>query len=318
MKIVVLDGYTLNPGDLSWEALETLGKLTVYDRTEPEKVIERSAGATILLTNKTVLSEEHFAELDELKYIGVLATGYNVVDITAAKNRGVVVTNIPTYGTTSVAQMVFAHVLNLCHHIGEHAQGVTKGKWCESVDFCYWDFPLIELAGRTMGLIGLGRIGQATAALALAFGMKVIAYDAIMKESPLEGVQLVPLDELFQKSDVISLHCPLTADTEKMINAQRLKKMKPEAFLINTGRGPLIEETALAEALNSGLIAGAGLDVITVEPATKNNPLLQAKNCYITPHIAWATAAARKRLLNTAVQNVQAFQNGKPVNIVNK
>jgi len=318
MKIVVLDGYTLNPGDLTWDALAQLGDLTVHDRTNPRDLFERSRDAEVLLTNKTILAEEHFAKLPELRYIGVLATGYNVVDVEAAKKRNITVTNVPTYGTQSVAQMVFAHLLNLCHHVAEHAQTTQKGEWCSSKDFCYWDFPLIELADKTMGLVGLGRIGMATARLALEFGMKVIAYDIALKDSPIAGVKLVELNELFVRSDVISLHCPLTPQTENIINAESLGKMKPEAFLINTGRGPLVDESALAEALNKGEIAAAGLDVLSVEPPQKNNPLLQAKNCYITPHIAWATRAARKRLLETVIENVKAFKNNSPVNVVNE
>ena len=272
MKIVVLDGYTLNPGDLSWEALAQSGELTVHDRTGPGDVLERSIDAEVLLTNKTILTEEHFAELPELKYIGVLATGYNVVDVESAKKRNIIVTNVPTYGTQSVAQMVFAHLLNLCHHVAEHAGTTQAGRWCSSKDFCYWDFPLIELAGKTMGLIGLGKIGLASARLALAFGMKVIACDIALKDSPIAGVELVELKEIFVRSDVISLHCPLTPQTKNIINADSLRQMKPTAFLINTGRGPLVDEAALADALNKGEIAAAGLDVLSVEPPQKKQP----------------------------------------------
>lgn len=316
MNIVVLDGYTLNPGDLSWEPLAALGRLTVYERTESEAIMERARGAEILLTNKTMLGREHFERLPALKYIGVLATGYNVVDVAAAAARGIVVTNVPTYGTVSVAQLTLAHLLNWCHRVAEHAQGVSRGKWCDSRDFCYHEFPLIELADRTMGLIGFGRIGQATARLAIAFGMRVIAHDTAVAKSPLAEVELAGLDDLLRRSDVVSLHCPLTPATEKLIDGEALAKMKPNAFLINTSRGPLIDEAALAEALNAGAIAGAGLDVLSTEPAQRNNPLLRARNCFITPHLAWATQAARQRLLTTAVENVEAFIAGRPRNAV--
>lgn len=314
MKIVVLDGLTLNPGDLTWEGLQALGAVTVHDRTPPAQVLERARDAEIVLTNKTVLGRAEIAALPKLRYIGVLATGYNVVDIAAAKERGVVVTNIPTYGTTSVAQMAFALLLELCHHVGEHARAVREGAWTRSKDFCFWNYPLVELQGLTFGVVGYGRIGAAVVALARAFGMKVIGYT--VPPSADAGVEWVALDEVFRRSDVISLHCPLTADTKGIVDARRLALMKPTAFLLNTSRGPLVDERALADALNRGVIAGAAVDVLPVEPPPADNPLLQAKNCLITPHISWATRSARARLMGTAVDNVRAFQAGKPVNTV--
>ncbi len=315
MRIVVLDGYTLNPGDLSWKGLEALGNCTVHERTPADKIIERAADAEILMTNKTVLSRETIGQLPKLKYIGVLATGFNVVDIDAARERGIPVANIPTYGTRSVAQMTFALLLELTQNVAHHARTVREGRWSASEDFCYWDTPLVELADLTIGLIGLGRIGHATAEAARGFGMKVIAYDPFAKTGG--DVELADLETVLRTSDVISLHCPLTKDNTGLINAERLALMKPSAFIINTSRGPLIDEPALAEALNSGTIAGAALDVLTVEPPAKDNPLFTAKNCIVTPHISWATRAARSRLMDIAVANVQAFQNGKPENVVN-
>ena len=318
MKIVVLDGYGLNPGDLSWSGMEALGELTVYDRTSPSELLERSEGAEVLITNKTLITAENMAELPNLKYIGVLATGYNVVDIDAAKARGIVVTNIPAYSTNSVAQMVFAHVLNITQHVGHYADENAKGRWSSNADFCYWDTNLVELDGKKMGIVGLGNIGKATARIALAFGMEVLAYTSKeQKDLPL-GVKKVTLDELFAESDVLSLHCPLTPDTKEMVNANRLRMMKPNAILINTGRGPLVNEQDLADALNEGRIAGAGLDVLSVEPALANNPLLSAKNCFITPHIAWATKEARTRLMDIAVNNLKSYQEGNIINNVAK
>lgn len=317
-RIVVLDGYTLNPGDLSWKGLEALCPCTVYDRTDPEDVLPRSKDTEIILTNKTILSSDIIEQLPALKYIGVLATGYNVVDIEAADERGIVITNVPAYSTPSVAQLVFAHLLNLAHHVGHHTQTVRSGRWASSVDFCYWDTPLIELAEMTIGIIGFGRIGQTTAKLAQAFGMKVIAYDIVKPSSMPRDCQFVELDDVFRKSDVLTLHCPLTTQTEIIVNSRRLALMKKTAFLINTGRGPLVDEQALADALNSANIAGAGLDVLSSEPPKKDNPLLQAKNCFITPHIAWATQAARQRLMKVVVDNVAAFLAGTPQNVVNK
>jgi len=317
-RIIVLDGYTLNPGDLTWKDLEALGPCTVYDRTAPEDTVARAEDAEIVITNKTELSSDVIGRLANLKYIGVLATGYNVVDIEAARSRGILVTNIPAYGTESVAQMVFAHLLNLALHVGCHAQAVSSGKWSSCPDFCYWDTPLIELAGLTMGIVGFGRIGRATANAALAFGMKVIAYDIAAPADVPQGCRLVELDDVFRASDVVTLHCPLTAENKNIVNEQRLAMMKKTAFLINTSRGPLVDEQALAQALNNEKIAGAGLDVLSSEPPEKNNPLLTARNCFITPHISWATRAARERLLNAATNNVAAFLAGKPQNVVNR
>ncbi len=311
MRIVVLDGHTLNPGDLSWDSLAALGELEVYDRTSHEVVIERARNAQIVLTNKALLTKDTIESLSELAYIGVTATGCNVVDLEAARGRSIPVTNVPEYGTNSVAQMVFAHVLNLCHHVGEHAQSVSRGGWARSLDFCYWDFPLVELAGLTMGIVGYGRIGRAVAQLASAFGMRVVVYDIA------DDVESVGLDALFSQSDIVSLHCPLTPQTENLVNRERLKLMKPSAFVINTSRGPLVDERALVDALDGGLIAGAGLDVLVQEPPAADNPLFTARNCYITPHISWATASARERLMRTVVENVNAFLRGSPQNIVN-
>jgi len=316
MKIVVLDGYALNPGDLNWEALEALGDCTVHDRTAPEEVVPRAAGAEVLLTNKTVLSSDMFDKLPDCRYVGVLATGYNVVDVGTAAEKGIIVTNVPTYASRSVAQMVFAHVLNLTQHVGHHARTVTDGRWAGSPDFCYWDYPLVELAGKTMGVIGLGRIGRATAELARAFGMDVIAYDKYADISEADLCTPVALDELFERGDVVSLHCPLTDETERIVNAERLKLMKPTAFLVNTSRGPLVDEAALADALNGGLLAGAGLDVLCIEPPVADNPLSAARNCYLTPHIAWATREARARLMAVATDNVKAFLDGEARNVV--
>lgn len=316
MKSVVLDGFALNPGDLSWKGLEALGACTVYDRTPVEAVVERGSDADVILTNKTVLSAETLAALPRLRYIGVLATGYNVVDVKAAAERGITVCNVPTYGTQSVAQMVFAHLLNLTQNIGQHASEVAEGAWSASPDFCFWRTPLIELAGLTMGVIGFGRIGRATARLALAFDMKVMVYDVVAPGDLPAGCVTAGLDDLFRECDVVSLHCPLTPETNEIVNAERIALMKPTAFLINTSRGPLIDEQALADALNQGMIAGAGLDVLSVEPAEPTNPLLTAKRCVISPHIAWATHAARERLLAVTVENVRAFMDGQPQNVV--
>jgi len=317
MKIVVLDGYTLNPGDLSWKDLEAFGECTVYDRTAPKDVVLRAAEAEIILTNKTVLSRDIIGSLTKLRYVGVLATGYNIVDVEAARKRGIPVSNVPSYATASVAQMVFAHLLNLALHVDHHARTVRDGRWTDSTDFCYWDTPLLELEGLTMGIIGFGRIGRATAMLARAFGMKVIACDVTELPQMPEGCEAAELNDVFARADVLSLHCPLTPQTEKLVNAERLNLMKPTAFLINTSRGPLIDEQALADALNGGKLAGAGLDVLSTEPPSKDNPLLSAKNCHITPHIAWASRAARQRLLRIAIGNVAAFIAGKPQNVVN-
>ncbi len=316
MNIVVLDGFTLNPGDLSWAELQALGSCAVYDRTPPPEVLARAAEAEIVLTNKTSLPGDTIDRLARLQYIGVLATGINVVDVAAARARGIPVTNVPTYGTKSVAQLTFALLLELAQHAGHHAQTVREGRWTRSADWCYWDFPLLELDGLTLGIVGFGRIGRAVADLAAAFGLRVLACDPGAGAPP-PFVRLVELDALFRESDVVSLHCPLTPQTAKLINARRLMLMKPTAFLLNTSRGPLVDEPALAEALNSGRIAGAALDVLSVEPPPADNPLLTARNCLITPHLAWATRAARSRLMQTAVENVRAFLQGKPQNVVN-
>ena len=318
MKIVVLDGYGLNPGDLSWSAWEALGEFKVYDRTSPSELLERSAGAEVLVTNKTLITANDMASLPELKYIGVLATGYNVVDIDAAKARGIVVTNIPAYSTSSVAQMVFAHVLNITQRVGYYANENVQGRWTNNADFCYWDTNLVELDGKKMGIVGLGNIGKATARIALAFGMEVLAYTSKEQKDLPQGIKKATLDELFTESDVVSLHCPLTPETKELVNADRLKTMKPSAILINTGRGPLVNEQDLADALNEGRIAGAGLDVLSVEPSVANNPLLSAKNCFITPHIAWATKEARTRLMDIAVNNLKSYQEGNIINNVAK
>ena len=314
-NIVVLDGYTLNPGDLSWQALTAMGHCQIYDRTPADLIVRRSLGAQIVLTNKTVLMREVLEQLPDLRYIGVLATGYDVVDIHAASQRGIPVTNVPTYGTRSVAQMTFALLLELTQHVGHHAHTVRQGRWTTSEDFCYWDHPLIELDGRTMGLIGLGRIGQATGQLARAFGMRVLGYDPQIRT--VEGIEWTDWEPLLRTSDVVSLHCPLTEDTQHLMDARRLAMMKSTALLINTSRGPLIDEQALADALEDGRLAGAALDVLAIEPPRADNRLLRAKNCLITPHIAWATQAARQRLLDTAVGNVRAFLQGRGENVVN-
>jgi glycerate dehydrogenase len=308
MNIVVLDGYTLNPGDLSWAALRELGRCAIYDRTAPDEIVPRCASAEIVLTNKVKLDGQSMSSIPDLKYIGVIATGFNVVDVAAARERKVIVTNVPTYGTQSVAQMTFALLLELTQHVGHHARTVREGRWTRSPDFSYWDYPLIELEGLTLGIVGFGRIGQMVRTLAEAFGMKVLTYSRKQPAGELE--------DLFRQSDVVSLHCPLTPETKHLVNAERLAWMKPTAFLLNTGRGPLIDESALAKALNEGRIAGAGLDVLAIEPPTADNPLLRAKNCLITPHIAWATRAARSRLMDAVVENVRAFLTGNPRNVV--
>lgn len=316
MKICVLDGYGLNPGDLSWSGMEALGDLVVYDRTSPSELMERSAGAEVLITNKTVITAEHMKALPQLKYIGVLATGYNVVDIDAAKAQGIVVTNIPAYSTHSVAQMVFAHLLNITQRVGYYAEDNTQGRWSNNADFCYWDTELVELSGKKMGIVGFGNIGQATARIAQAFGMEVCVVTSKEASALPAGMKKMELDELFASCDVVSLHCPLTPSTQEMVNAERLKTMKPNAILINTGRGPLVNEQDLADALNEGRIAAAGLDVLSVEPARADNPLLSARNCFITPHIAWATKEARTRLMNIAVNNLKSYLEGTIINNV--
>jgi len=315
-RIVVLDGYTLNPGDLSWAGLESLGDCSIFDRTLPEQIDERAVAAHIVLTNKSPLSRGTIASLADLEYIGVLATGYDIVDVDAARERSIPVTNVPSYGTRSVSQMVFAHVLNLTQHVGQHAAGVRKNRWSEASDWCFWDFPLYELDGLTMGVVGMGRIGRATAEIARAFGMDVLAHNSRPLPAT-EDFRTVDLQTLFRESDIVSLHCPLTPETRHIVNQETLALMKSTAFLINTSRGPLVDETALAAALNEGQLAGAGLDVLSVEPPPADHQLFLAKNCYITPHIAWATQSSRRRLLGAAVENVAAFLRGGLVNVVN-
>lgn len=317
MKIVVLDGYAANPGDLSCEPWKELGEFVVYDRTAPEELLERADGATALLTNKVIISGETMSKLPSLKYIGVLATGYNVVDIPAAKASGIIVTNIPAYSTKSVAQMVFAHLLNITQHVGDHSKEVVSGRWQNNKDFCFWDTPLLELDGMSIGIVGFGNTGSATARIAESFGMKVFAYSSkSQNQLPDNVTKIDSLDELFSKCDVVSLHCPLTDNTKHLVNANRLKLMKPTAIVINTGRGPLVNDQDLADALNSGQIYAAGVDVLTQEPPRDGNPLIGARNCYLTPHIAWATSAARERLQQIAFDNLQAFIAGKPVNVI--
>jgi glycerate dehydrogenase len=318
MKIVVLDGYTLNPGDLSWEGLRALGDFTVYDRTPEEKVVERIGDAEIVFVNKVNITRE-ILEQTNIKYIGVLATGYNVVDIDAAREKGIPVSNIPTYGTASVAQMVFALLLEVCHHVGDHDAAVKIGEWTHKTDFCFWNYPLIELADKTMGIIGYGRIGQSTGQIAQAFGMKVLAYNQHPNKAlESDTLKFVGLDEIFAKSDIISLHCPLLESTKGIINKDSIDKMRDGVIIINTSRGPLIVEEDLAEALNSGKVYAAGADVVSVEPIEADNPLLKAKNIFITPHIAWAPIESRERLMNIAVNNLVTFIKGKPENIVNR
>lgn len=316
MKLTILDAHTANPGDLSWGSLQSLASCTVHDRTPASEVLERARDCELVLTNKTVLSGDTIRALPMLRYIGVLATGYNVVDIAAAKERGIVVTNVPGYSTPSVAQTVFALLLELTHRVGHHAQTVREGRWSRCADFCYWDGTLVELEGRTLGILGYGTIGERVAKIALALGMRVIANRRTWKEKPLAGVETASMEQVFAESDVLSLHCPLTDETKHLIRAENLAKMKLTAFLINTARGPLVNESDLAEALNTGRVAGAGLDVLSSEPPKADNPLLSAKNCFITPHIAWASKEARARLIETATANVRAFLQGSPRNVV--
>jgi glycerate dehydrogenase len=319
MRIVVLDGYALNPGDLDWQPLESLGQLTVHNRTPVSEVIERSQGAEIVLTNKTIVSQHAIAHLPALRYIGVLATGYNVVDVRAANERGIVVTNIPGYSSTSAAQLVFALVLELVGHTSEHIRAVKEGRWANSPDWSFTVAPIRELAGKTLGIIGFGAIGKRVALVGHAFGMRVVAVgNANQKPDQLPGFRIFryPLDEVLAISDVLTLHCPLTEQTKHLMNAESLAKMKRTAILINTARGPLVDEVALADALHKGAIAGAGLDVLSAEPPPTDNPLLSAPRCVITPHIAWASIEARKRLMQIAAENIQAFLQGKPTNVV--
>ena len=321
MKIVVLDGYTLNPGDLSWEELEQYGELTVYDRTsldDEKEIIQRIQDAEVVFTNKTPLSKNIFSSCENIKYVGVLATGYNVVDILAAKERGIVVTNIPTYGTNAVGQFAIALLLEICHRIGHHDKAVHEGAWETNKDWCFWDYPLIELSKKTIGIIGYGRIGQATGKIAKALGMTVLAYDKKISEEGRKTAEYTELDELFGKADVIALHCPLFEETKEIINKENIAKMKTGVIIINNSRGGLIAEQDLADALNSGKVYAAGLDVVSSEPIRKDNPLLKTKNCLFTPHISWASKESRKRLMDMAVDNLKAYMNGTPVNIVNE
>ena len=317
MKIVVLDGYTLNPGDLSWEALEALGDCEIHDRSAPEDVVARVGNADMVLTNKTPLPREAIERMPNLRYIGVLATGYNIVDGEAARQRNVAVTNVPTYGTRSVAQMTMALLLELTQHVGLHAQAVREGDWARNPDFCFWKKPLVELEGLVMGIVGFGRIGRAVAELAVAFGMNLLVYSRREPPALPNGARFVGLETLLRESDVVSLHCPLTPQNQGFLNEARLGLMKSSAFLLNTSRGPLIDEAALADALNRGILAGAGLDVLSVEPPHAESPLFEANNCYVTPHISWATRSARARLMGTAVDNVRAFLASRPENVVN-
>ncbi len=316
MNIVILDGYTANPGDLSWGSLKELGEVTVYERTRREEIAGRAADADIVLTNKVVMDREMMALLPRLKYIGVLATGYNVVDIEAARERDIIVTNVPAYSTESVAQTVFAHLLTVTNRTEHYAQQNRLGRWAENRDFCYWDTELTELAGKTMGIVGLGHIGRRVAEIALAFGMQVKAMTSKKAEELPAGIQKAELQSLLASADVVSLHCPLTEGTKHLIHRETLRLMKPSAILINTGRGPLVDDEALAEALNEGRLRAYCADVVTEEPPKADHPLLHAPNAFITPHIAWATVEARKRLLQTAIGNVEAFVNGHPVNVV--
>lgn len=314
--IVVLDGYTLVADDLNWDGLHALGRCSIFDRTPEEEIVPRSLDADAVLINKVAIDAETISRLPRLKYIGVTATGTNIVDLTAAKARGIVVTNVPGYGTQSVAQLVFAHLLNLAQRVGDHADLVREGKWASSPDWCFWETPQIELAGLTMGILGFGAIGREVAKISLAFEMNIIATNRSQVDHP-GYVQMVDLDKLFRTADVVTLHCPLTTETREVVNRERLATMKPSTFLINTGRGQLIDEQALADALSSGTIAGAGLDVLSQEPPPANHPLVKAPNCFISPHIAWATTSARARLMKATIENLSAFLVGKPKNVVN-
>ena len=316
MKIVILDGYTAQPGDLSWEALEEIGELTVYDRTRPEETVERAKDAEIVLTNKVCLRRPEIGQLPKLKYIGVLATGYNVVDIEAASEHGIVVTNVPAYSTESVAQMVFAHLLTITNRVEHYAMKNRDGAWTASPDFCYWDTPLTELAGKTFGIVGLGNIGRRVAAIAQAFGMRVVAYTSKAADQLPSGLEKRTMDELLKESDVVSLHCPLTPDTHHLMNSQTLQMMKPSAILINTGRGPLVCDQDVADALKANRLRAYCADVLTEEPPKADNPLLSCENAFVTPHIAWATTEARTRLIDVAIGNIKKFMGGQPMNVV--
>ena len=316
MNIVMLDAFTANPSDLSWAAFEALGTCTIYDRTPADQIVERAKDADIIITNKAPLSRQTLSALPKLRYIGVIATGYNVVDVVAAAEQGITVANVPGYSSASVAQAVFALLLELTNHAGHHAAEVSAGRWAACPDFCFWDHPIIELQGLTLGLVGMGDIGQAVARIANALGMRVLAARRTWNVAPPEGVTPAPLADVLSQSDVVSLHCPLTDDTRLLINAESLATMKSSAYLINTARGPLVDEAALAAALNSDRLAGAGLDVLTVEPPAPGNPLFSAKNCLITPHIAWASRASRTRLIGKAADNVKEWIAGHAINVV--
>lgn len=316
MKIVILDGICLNPGDLSWEAFNGMGTVEIYDRTRPEEVLERSKDAEVIITNKVVIGDEIMGHLPKLRYIGVLATGYNIIDTEAARRRGITVTNIPAYSTDSVAQATFAHILNITNRVAHYASETREGKWCQSPDFCYWNTPLVELSGKTMGIVGLGNIGMKVAGIARMFGMDVFAMTSRNSADLPAGIQKTTLDGLLATSDILSLHCPLTEATRHLINRSTLSKMKHGAILVNTGRGPLVDEQAVAEALQSGQLSAYASDVLSVEPPSADNPILSAPNAYITPHIAWATLESRKRLMETAAANLRAFLDGTPVNRV--
>ena len=313
MKICILDGYSLNPGDLDWSPVERLGDVTLFDRTPADKIVERAADADIVLTNKVPFSADTLRQLPRLRFICVLATGYNIIDTEAAARQGVVVANIPAYSTMSVAQMAFAHILNITNHVASYAREVADGKWTNCPDFCFWDSALTELTGKTMGIVGLGNTGMATARIAVALGMKVVAMTSKSADTLPEGITPAPLDDVLASADVVSLHCPLTPSTRHLINAASIAKMKPSAILINTGRGPLVDEQAVADALNGGRLAAFGADVLSQEPPSGDNPLLSARNCFLTPHIAWATLEARTRLMSTATENVRQFIAGEPV-----
>jgi hypothetical protein len=313
MKICILDGYSLNPGDLDWSPVERLGDVTLFDRTPADKIVERAADADIVLTNKVPFSADTLRQLPRLRFICVLATGYNIIDTEAAARQGVVVANIPAYSTMSVAQMAFAHILNITNHVASYAREVADGKWTNCPDFCFWDSALTELAGKTMGIVGLGNTGMATARIAVAMGMKVVAMTSKSADTLPEGITPAPLDDVLASADVVSLHCPLTPSTRHLINAASIAKMQPSAILINTGRGPLVDEQAVADALNGGRLAAFGADVLSQEPPHGDNPLLSARNCFLTPHIAWATLEARTRLMSTATENVRQFIAGEPV-----
>lgn len=317
MKIVVLDGYTENPGDLSWEPLEALGQLTVYPRTAEREIIPRIGNAEIVITNKVPISRETLEACPNIRYIAVLATGYNVVDISAAKEKGIPVSNVPTYGTASVGQFAIAMLLEICHHISHHSQSVHNGDWNRCADWCYWDYPLIELDGKVMGIIGFGRIGQQTGRIAKAMGMKVLAYDSHPNTFGRDIADYVDMDTLLAQSDVIALHCPLFPETTGIINKDTIAAMKDGVIILNNSRGPLIVEQDLADALNCGKVYAAGLDVVATEPILENNPLLTAKNCIITPHISWAPRESRQRIMDCTAENIRAFQCGNPQNIVN-